>query len=143
MLKNVPSIISAHLISVLMDMGHGDEIVIGDGNFPGVDIAKRVIYANGHGAKEMLEAILKLISLDEYVEKPVALMETTEYFEGVPEIWEEYRAIINNSEEKDKFTEFEFIERYEYYERAKKAFAIIITSEPAFFGNIIIKKGVL
>jgi len=143
MIKNIPSIISSELISVLMDMGHGDEIVIGDGNFPGVDIARRVIYANGHGAKEMLEAILKLIPLDEYVQKPVALMETTEYFEGVPAIWEEFKTIINNSDEKDKFTEFEFIERYAYYERTKKAFAVIITSEAAFFANVIIKKGVL
>jgi len=143
MLKNVPGIISTKLISVLNDMGHGDEIVIGDGNFPGIDIAKRVVYASGHGVPELLKAILQLIPLDEYVEKPVSLMATTEYFEGVPPIWAEYEKIIKDSDEKERFTEFEFVERFEYYERAKKAFAIIVTSERALFANIIIKKGVI
>ena len=143
MLKNVPSVISTPLLEVLMDMGHGDEFVIGDGNFPGIDLAKRVVYANGHSVADLLDAVLKLISLEEFVDFPVGLMATTPYFKGVPPVWDEFRKVINNSEEKEHFTEFEYIERYEFYERAKKAYAVVVTSESALFANIIIKKGIL
>jgi len=143
MLKNVPSVISTPLLSALMDMGHGDEIVIGDGNFPGIDLAKRVVYANGHSVVDLLEALLKVISLDEFVDCPVGVMATTPYYKGVPPVWEEFKNVISNSEEKDHFTDFEYVERYEFYERAKNAYAVVVTSEAALFANLIIKKGIL
>ena len=78
MLKGIPSIISPELLKILDEMGHGDEIVIGDGNFPSSSIGARVIRADGHGVPELLDAILKLFPLDTYVDAPVALMEVVE-----------------------------------------------------------------
>jgi len=141
MLKNIPSILSPELLKVLMEMGHGDDLVIGDGNFPAASIAKRLLRLDGHGVPEVLEAVLKLFPLDPYVKKPVALMEIVPGDKVKPDIWQSYRNIINR--EYESFTEFEFIERYAFYERAKKAYAVVATSEYALYANIILKKGVV
>ena len=77
MLKNIPSILSPELLKILMEMGHSDEIVIGDGNFPAASNAKRLIRCDGHGVPELLDAILQLFPLDTYVESPVMLMQVT------------------------------------------------------------------
>lgn len=141
MLKNIPSIISPELLKVLCEMGHGDELVIGDGNFPSASIAQRLIRADGHGVPELLEAILKILPLDIYVEKPVALMAVVPGDDTKPVIWDEYRKIIQASGE--KFTDFDMVERFAFYERAKKAYAVIATSEEALYANVILKKGVI
>ena len=141
MLKNIPPIISGELMTVLLEMGHGDEIVLADGNFPSSAIAQRLVRCDGHGVVEVLEAILKFFPLDIYVEKPVALMAVVPGDDTKPLIWEEYRGIIKDSGE--KFDEFEFVERFDFYERAKKAFAVVATSEAALYANIILKKGVV
>ena len=141
MLKHIPNILGPDLLKILMEMGHGDEIVIADGNFPAASIAQRLIRLDGHNVPEVLEAILKFFPLDIYVENPVGLMEVVPGDNVKPTIWEEYRKIIVDS--KEPFKEFEHIERFAFYERAKKAYSVIATSESALYANIILKKGVV
>jgi L-fucose mutarotase len=141
MLKNIPSIISPELMKILMEMGHGDEIILADGNFPAASVAQRLVRCDGHGVPELLEAILTLFPLDIYVDRPAALMSVVPGDKTKPTIWEQYRAIIKNSGE--QFSDFEFVERFAFYERAKKAYAVVATSEKALYANIILKKGVL
>ena len=124
-----------------MEMGHGDEIVIADGNFPSASIAQRLVRLDGHGVPEILEAILKLFPLDTYVEKPVSLMAVTPGDKVKPVIWEKYRKIVQES--KEPFKEFEHVERFAFYERARKAYAVVATGESALYANIILKKGVV
>jgi len=141
MLKGLPSILSPELLKVLMEMGHGDEIVIADGNFPAASIAQKLIRCDGHGVPPILEAVLTLFPLDIYVEKPATLMAVVSGDKTKPTIWEEYRKIIKNGGE--KFSDFEFVERFAFYERAQKAYAVVATSESALYANIILKKGVI
>ena len=139
MLKNISPIISPELLKILMEMGHGDELVIGDGNFPAASIAQRLVRLDGHGVPEVLDVILKLMPLDTYVAAPVALMENGKD-EPVPEIWEKYRAIVKANEGEK---EFELVERFNFYERAKKAYCVVATGEGAVYANIILTKGVV
>ncbi len=141
MLKKIPPVISPDLMKVLMEMGHGDEICLADGNFPSENIGKRVVRLDGHGAEQILEAVLKFFPLDTFVERPVMLMQTVDG--SVPEIWGGYRSIIQESEEKKAFTDFEMIERFAFYERAKTCFAVVATGETKLYANIILKKGVV
>ncbi len=141
MLKGIPKILSSELLKVLMDMGHGDEIVIADGNFPATACAKRLVKCDGHNVPELLEAILKFLPLDQYVEKPAALMEIVPGDPTVPVIWDEYEAIVKKN--CPDFKGFEHEERFKFYDRAKEAFAIVSTGEGALYANIILKKGVV
>lgn len=139
MLKNIPSILSPELLKILMEMGHGDELVIGDGNFPAASCAQRLVRLDGHSVPDVLDAILKLFPLDTYVDAPVALMDNGDE-SNRPPIWAEYKDIVNKNEGEK---EFELVERFDFYDRAKKAYAIISTGETAIYANIIIKKGVV
>ena len=139
MLKNVPSILSPELLKILMEMGHGDTIVIGDGNFPAATNAQRLVRLDGHGVPEILDAILKLMPLDTYVERPVSLMDNGDS-ENRPPIWEEYADIVNRNEGEK---EFRLVERFQFYTEAKKAYAIIATGETAIYANVILQKGVV
>ncbi len=141
MLKNIPSIISPELMKILLEMGHGDEIVLADGNFPAASVAQRLVRCDGHGVPELLEAVLRLFPLDIYVDRPVALMSVVPGDKTKPTIWEQYRALVKASGE--QFSDFEFVERFAFYERAKKAYAVVATSEKALYANVILKKGVL
>ncbi|MCR5151305.1 MAG: L-fucose mutarotase [Clostridiales bacterium] len=139
MLKNISPIISPELLKILMEMGHGDEIVIGDGNFPAASVASRLVRLDGHGVNEILDAVLKLMPLDTYVEKPVALMDNGDK-DNLPPIWSDYEATVEKNEGKK---EFELVERFAFYERAKKAYCVVATGETAIYANIILKKGVV
>lgn len=141
MLKGIPTVISAELMKTLMEMGHGDEIVIADGNFPAASCAQRLVKCDGHGVPEILDAILKFLPLDQYVEHPACLMAVVPGDTVKPTIWNEYESIIKKHE--PGFKGFELIERFSFYERARKAFAVVATGETAIYGNIIIKKGVV
>ena len=141
MLKNIPKILSPELVKTLMEMGHGDEIVIADGNFPAETIGKRVIRCDGHGVTELLDAIMQLFPLDTYTEKPVMLMEVVHGDPVVPTIWDDYKAVINKYEPEN--CKIEMIERFAFYERAKTAYAVVATGEEAIYANIILKKGVV
>ncbi len=140
MLKGIPRIISPELLKVLMEMGHGDDIVIGDGNFPAASVARRLIRCDGHNVPDLLDAVLQLFPLDTFVERPVALMAVVPGDNYQPVIWETYRAIILKHE---KFSEFEYVERFAFYERTKAAYAVVATGELARYANIILKKGLV
>ncbi len=141
MLKNIPKILSPEMVKTLMEMGHGDEIVIADGNFPAETYGKRVVRCDGHGVPELLDAIMQLFPLDTYTDKPVMLMEVVPGDPVVPTIWDEYKDIINKYEPEN--CKIEMIERFAFYERAKMAYAVVATGEEAIYANIILKKGVV
>ena len=141
MLKGVPSILPPDLLKIMMEMGHGDELVLGDGNFPSANYAQRLVRCDGHGIPELLDAILKFFPLDSYVEAPVALMEVVPGDDVKPIIWEEYKKIIDKHDPENN--KIEHMERFAFYERAKKAYAIVATGEGALYANIILKKGVV
>ncbi|MGN1025531.1 MAG: RbsD/FucU family protein [Faecousia sp.] len=144
MLKGIPPILSPELLKALCEMGHGDELVIADGNFPSESVGKNaiVIRADGHGAAEMLDAVLQLIPLDTYTEKPVALMEVVPGDTcPTPAIWGTYEEILRKHE--PEHCAVEMTERFAFYERAKKAYLIIATGETAIYANVLLKKGVV
>lgn len=144
MLKGISPVISPELLKALAEMGHGDELVIADGNFPCHSVGKNsvVIRADGHGVPEILEAILQLIPLDTYTQKPVALMEVVKGDNcGTPEIWGRYEEILTKYE--PDHHEIDYTERFAFYERAKSAYLIIATGEEAIYANILLKKGVV
>lgn len=144
MLKGISPILSPELLKALCEMGHGDELIIADGNFPSQSIGKNavVIRADGHGAAQMLDAVLKLIPLDAYVERPVALMDLVPGDTcPTPEIWGTYRDVLKKHEPDN--CEVEMMERYAFYERAKNAYLIIATGETAIYANVLLKKGVV
>jgi L-fucose mutarotase len=140
MLNNIPKLLSPELVKTLMEMGHGDEIVIGDGNFPAVSMNARVVRLDGHGVSAILDAVLQLFPLDSYVSQPVALMDVVPGDTIVPVIWDEYKKILKA---RGSSTEPEMMERFAFYERAKAAFCVVATSEPAQYANIILKKGIV
>ena len=143
MLKGVPSVLSPQLLKVLAEMGHGDEIVIADGNFPAESMGKNavVVRADGHGVPEILDAVLQMMPLDQYVPHPAALMEVVPGDKCIPVIWNQYRSILEKRREDPSAVEM--MERFAFYERAKKAYAIVATGESAIYANILLKKGVV
>ena len=141
MLNGIPSIISPELLKILMEMGHGDELVIADGNFPAVSIAQRLVRSDGNMVPELLEAVLRFFPLDPYVEAPVALMQVVQGDTYKPTIWATYKKIIQKFPNKN--SAIENVERFAFYERAKRAFAVVATSETSLYANIILKKGVV
>lgn len=143
MLKNIPPIVSPELLKVLCEMGHGDEIVIADGNFPTESVGKEavVIRADGHGVTELLDAVLSLIPLDQYSRFQVALMSVVEGDTCKPVIWDNYKALLSKYE--PEYGKIEMMERFAFYDRAKKAYAIIASGETEIYANILLKKGVV
>ncbi|MDF2613148.1 MAG: RbsD or FucU transport [Clostridia bacterium] len=141
MLKGIPSILTPELLKILMEMGHGDELVIADGNFPKFGHPDNVIRCDGHGVPELLDAILKFMPLDKYVDYPVILMEVLPNDPVVPVIWDEYKQLIDKHGNDSQAVLP--INKFEFYERAKKAYAVVTTSEAALYANIILKKGVV
>lgn len=139
MLKNVPKVLSPELLKLLCEMGHGDELVIADANFPSASIGQKVVRADGISGTEMLEAIMKVIPLDTYADSNMMLMETTNG-DPTPTIWEEYKTIATKNDDNVRLS---MIERYAFYERAKKAYVVIATGEEKIYANIILKKGVI
>ena len=144
MLKGIPQIISPELLKVLCEMGHSDRIVIADGNFPAESMGKNaiVIRCDGHGVPEILDAILQLFPLDTYVDKPALLMEVMKGDNANTPIWDTYKEIITKYDSRGKDA-VGTIERFAFYEEAKKAYAIIATSEKAIYANIMLQKGVI
>jgi L-fucose mutarotase len=141
MLKNIPEILSPGLLKILMEMGHGDELVLCDGNYPRLGQPERVIDCDGHGIPELLEAILRFFPLDSYVDHPVILMQVLPGDPVKTPIWETYREIIAKYE-KDGVCD-EAIDKYEFYKRGARAYAALRTGEKAMYANVILKKGVV
>lgn len=144
MLKNIPAIISPELLKILAEMGHSDYLVIADGNFPAESIGKdsKVVRMDGHNVPEILEAILKLYPLDTYVEFPVVLMEKVKGDTVETPIWQEYKEIIKKYDSREEKCVTN-IDRFDFYNKAKKAYCIIATSEKALYANILLQKGVI
>ncbi|OXM87785.1 L-fucose mutarotase [Paenibacillus rigui] len=141
MLKGIPSILSPELLKILMEMGHGDELILADGNFPAASHAQRLIRCDGHSIPELLDAILAFFPLDSYAAYPLALMQVVPGDPVVPTIWDEYKALVRKHEPEQE--KFEQVERFAFYERAKQAYAIVATSEKALYANLVLKKGVV
>ena len=140
MLKGISPVLSPELLKILMEMGHGDELVIGDGNFPAASMAKRLVRLDGHGVPEILDAIMQLFPLDTFVERPVGLMQVVPGDDTVPVIWDDYKRIIAKYEGDVRIEE---IERFAFYDRAREAYCCVATGERALYANIILKKGVV
>ena len=135
MLKGISSLISPELLKTLAEMGHGDEIVISDAHFPAHTFNAKVIRADGIAADKLLAGIIPLFELDAYA-TPVVMMQAVPGDELDPEVEAAYRKALAYDGEIGRE------ERYAFYERAKKAFAVVVTGETRKYGNIILKKGV-
>ena len=148
MLRGIHPAISPDLMACLLSMGHGDEIVLADGNFPAASHARKLIRADGLGVPDLLEAIAPLFPLDQYDENPALVMALTEQDRLKPEppIWSRFQEILDQSSDPSDpraGVQLAQIERFQFYERAKEAYAIAATSESAVYANIILKKGVV
>lgn len=144
MLKNIPPIVSPEMLKVLCEMGHGDRLVIADANFPAASIGKNaiVLRADGHSATDLLDAVLTLLPLDTYVEHPVSLMQVMPGDPVKTPIWDQYKQIVAKHDARgaDAFT---LLERFAFYEEAKRVYVIIATGEKALYANIMLQKGVI
>ena len=142
MLKGIPSLLSPELLKVLMEMGHGDTLVIGDGNFPHASIAgdSPLIRLDGHGCAEVLDAILTLFPLDTYVDAPVSLMEVVPGDNVETPIWDEFAKIIEKHQPGTKIRQGVCCR---FNDEAKKCYAVISTGETALYANVILQKGVV
>ncbi|MBQ6094125.1 MAG: fucose isomerase [Lachnospiraceae bacterium] len=142
MLKGISPMLSPDLLKVLCEMGHSDTIVIADGNFPAQTMGKNgiVIRMDGHGVPEILEAILEVFPLDQYVDQPVSLMERVPGDNADVSIWKTYEKMIEKAEVRGAGV-IKKLERFEFYEEAKKAYCIIATSETSQYANVILQKG--
>lgn len=144
MLKGIPKILSPELLKILAEMGHSDRLVIADGNFPAETMGKDafVIRMDGHGVPEILDAILQLFPLDTYVDKPVNLMEVMPGDNVETPIWDTYKEIVAKYDDRGGDAVGN-IERFAFYEEAKKVYCIIATGESALYANIMLQKGVV
>ena len=139
MLKGISPVLSPDLLKVLCEMGHGDEIVISDAHFPAHSFGRscnNVLRADGLGADKLLAGLAPLFQLDQYVKKPVVMMAAVPGDTLDPEIERKYREALGYA------GDIERMERFAFYERAKKAYAVVLTGEIGKYGNVILKKGV-
>ena len=141
MLKNLSPLHTPELLHTLASMGHGDDLVIVDAHFPAVSMAKRLIRLDGVGGPAALEACLRLIPLDTFVDDPALRMAVVDDPDQIPEVQQEFQKVIDREENKQ--WPLVKIERHAFYERAKKAYAIVVTGELRPYGCVLIKKGVV
>ena len=142
MLKGIPAIIPPELLKILAEMGHGDEIVIGDANFPGHSCCKTVVRMDGHGVPEILDAILTLFPLDSYTQRPVSLMQVMPGDATKTPIWDTYKAIVAKHDDRGAAAVGQY-ERFKFYDEAQDCYCIIQTGETEIYANIILQKGVI
>lgn len=143
MLKGIPAILGPELLKLLCEMGHTDEITIGDANFPGHTYGKKVIRMDGIGVPEILDAILTVMPIDEYEEKPIKLMKVVEGDSAETPIWDEYKKIVSKYDNRGAGC-FEEIDKWDFYKRVQeKSTAVVMSGETALYANIIIRKGVI
>lgn len=138
MLKTINPLLTGDLLKTLADMGHGDDIVIVDANFPAATMGKRVIALPGQSATDVLDAILSLLPLDDFVDQPAGVMQAPG---ERPAIYGEFDASVLAAH--GSALDFEMIERFAFYDRARAAYAVVATGERRLYGNIILKKGVI
>ncbi|MGD0733456.1 MAG: RbsD/FucU domain-containing protein [Terracidiphilus sp.] len=138
MLKSINPLLTGDLLAILCDMGHGDEIVISDANFPAATIGRRLIRLPGISATDTLAAVLSVIPLDDFVDHPAAAMDAPGQR---PAIYPEFESAIKQAE--GRAIALDPVERFAFYDRAKAAFAVIATGERRLYANIILRKGVI
>lgn len=141
MLKGIPARISPELMYALMKMGHDDELVLADGNFPADSVARRIVRADGLSVPEVLEAVLQFFPLDPYAEAAAFVMQPVPGDPPKPPIWKKFKQLLDAAE--GKSVELKQVERFAFYEQAKQAYAVVATSETALYANLILKKGVV
>ena len=141
MLKGLSPLLTPELLKILCEMGHGDEIVLADGNFPSEAIGQRVVRLDAHAGTDVLKAIMSVFPIDTYSDPNAFLMEVVPGDNVETPIWDEYSHIMKESE--GETVRRGHIERFAFYERAKKAYAVIATGETALYANLILKKGVI
>lgn len=139
MLKGVAPCISPDLLKVLAEMGHGDEIVLADAHFPGHSVNDRVLRADGLSVTTLVDGILPLFDLDTYAD-PLVMMEAVAGDELDPAVEEQYREVVRRHDPAAKPPVR--IDRFAFYERARAAFAVVMTGETRKYGNLLLKKGV-
>ncbi len=147
MLRGIPACVSPELLKVLHEMGHGDTIVIGDANFPAAAMAEAKNHVNircdGHRATEVLDGILQLLPLDEFVPRPVTIMDKMEMHRDLDcPVWDEFKNIVAKYDKRGAGA-VGFLDRFAFYEAAKDAYAVVSTTETAFYACIILRKGCL
>lgn len=140
MLVGISPLLSPELLALLCRMGHGDDLVLADAHFPGETMNARCLRADGLRIPDLLDAILPLFALDEYVDHPVLMMAPVPGDQLDPSVEEAYRAAIDRHW--PDTPAIARIERFAFYDRARQAFAVVMTGETAKYGNIILKKGV-
>jgi L-fucose mutarotase len=140
MLIGISPVIGPELLDALYRMGHGDEIVLADAHFPGETVGKKVLRLDGLRIPALLDGILPLFALDNYVESPLMMMAPVEGDQLDPQVEAAYRAVVDRHW--PQTPAIKRIERFAFYERARTAFAVAMTGETAKYGNIILKKGV-
>ena len=140
MLKGISPLVSPELLKILCEMGHGDEIVLADSNFPGVSVGRRLVRADGLPIKTLLEAILPLFVLDRYAD-PLLMMQVVAGDKLDPAVEADYMQVVRRYQP-DAAVPVR-IERHAFYERAKDAFCVVMTGELRVYGNLILKKGVI
>lgn len=141
MLKHIPAILPPELVKILMEMGHGDTLLLCDANYPKLGCPERCVHMDGHGIPEILDAILTLMPLDAAVESPTIFMTVNPGDPYVPTVWEEYRA-IGRRHEAEGLREKE-IRNTDFYQVGKTCYACVATGERAMYGNVMLRKGVI
>lgn len=144
MLKGIPKILPPELLKVLCEMGHGDRLVLADGNFPSESVGRncKVIRMDGHGVPEILDAVLQLFPLDAYVPRPVSLMEVVPGDDVKTPVWDVFADIIRKYDVRGADA-VGYIERFAFYGEARTAYAVVATGESALYANIMLQKGVV
>ena len=141
MLKGIDPLLPPELLAILAAMGHGDELAVVDANFPAAACAQRLVRIPGAGSPRVLEAVLALLPLDSFVDEPALCMQVVGDPQAEPEVCREFRAILARTQARP--VPLGWLERHAFYERARQAFAIVQTGERRFYGNILVKKGVI
>lgn len=138
MLKTINPLLTGELLAILRDMGHGDEIVLVDANFPAARVAQRLVRLPGIGIDRAAEAVLSLLPLDDFVDAPAAVMACPD---GRPEIFDVFDQQLATANEGP--VQVQQVDRFDFYERTKEAYAVVATGERRLYANLILKKGVL
>ncbi|MGI9488533.1 MAG: RbsD/FucU family protein [Geminicoccaceae bacterium] len=141
MLKGLDPLLNADLLGVLSAMGHGDDLVIADTNFPSTTMGKRVVRIPGISAPRVLEAVLSVMPLDDFVDEPCGRIEVVGDPDAVPEVCQDFQDVIDKAEH--GAMQIAKIERFEFYRRAQEAFAVVQTGEIRLYGCILLKMGVV
>lgn len=141
MLIGIPTIISPNLLAILSKMGHGDELVLADANFPGEKLNSNTLRYDGCEIIDLMEAILQLLPLDKSPKTPWVMMRTSDPLNYNNTIETKYFELLKKFV--PDINEAEKLDRFEFYDRASKAFAVVMTGTKKRFSNIILKKGTI